>query len=368
MAKGTCYPSESSVERDARTGALVRRVTSAPTIHHHPFFFVPAYDDAMRRLLFISHRTGTPQIFAEERASGRLVQLTDRPDLNEWSIYPTHDGRAVLFTAGATAWRLDLETLEETPLLEFATDQIRQEGMLGAAMGTTALSWDGRWWAIPVRFGPVARFFVIDLQTGASRVILERDEIGHPQFCPDDSNLIFYAGPLTDRVWVIERDGANHRRLYRRDAAKREWITHETWIPGRRELAFVDWPRGLRAVEVDSGRQRTICAFNAWHAVCNRQGTRMVADTNFPDAGLRLFDPRETGSEPVTLCYPQASNIGEHWGGPFPYEQGPVEVYAPQYTHPHPSFSPDGRYVVFTSDRTGHAQLYEVELPEWSTR
>ena len=43
----------------------------------------------------------------------------------------------------------------------------------------------------------------IDTQNGASRVILERDTIGHPQFCPDDDNLILYAGPLTDRVWTV---------------------------------------------------------------------------------------------------------------------------------------------------------------------
>jgi oligogalacturonide lyase len=39
-----------------------------------------------------------------------------------------------------------------------------------------------------------------------------------------------------------------------------------------------------------------------------------------------------------------------------------VQVYAPQHTHPHPRFSPDGRWVIFTSDRSGHAQLYECEV------
>jgi Tol biopolymer transport system component len=43
-----------------------------------------------------------------------------------------------------------------------------------------------------------------------------------------------------------------------------------------------------------------------------------------------------------------------------------VTVYAPQHTHPHPSFSPDGSRVVFTSDRTGLAQVYEADVPrEW---
>jgi oligogalacturonide lyase len=58
-----------------------------------------------------------------------------------------------------------------------------------------------------------------------------------------------------------------------------------------------------------------------------------------------------------------ASSIGTHWNGPFPYNHGPVKVHAPQHTHPHPRFSPDGRWVIFTSDRSGHAQLYECELP-----
>jgi oligogalacturonide lyase len=54
--------------------------------------------------------------------------------------------------------------------------------------------------------------------------------------------------------------------------------------------------------------------------------------------------------------------MGEHWAGPFPYDKGPISVYAPQHTHPHPSFSPDSRLALYTSDHTGYAQLYEVEL------
>ena len=63
MAKGARTPAEAETFRDTRTGATVRRVTGHPSIHHHPFFFMPAYDDAMRRLVFVSHRTGSPQVF-----------------------------------------------------------------------------------------------------------------------------------------------------------------------------------------------------------------------------------------------------------------------------------------------------------------
>ena len=91
----------------------------------------------------------------------------------------------------------------------------------------------------------------------------------------------------------------------------------------------------------------------------------MVADTHFPDRGLQLFAPDDGKGAPRLLCESKASNAGVHWGvGHCPYDDGPVKVYAPQHTHPHPNFSPDGRFVVFGSDRTGHAQIYEVALDD----
>ena len=361
MSRGSVYPAEARFFTDKATGARIRQVTDQPSIHHHPFFFVPAYDDAMARLVFVSHRSGRPEIFAEERSSGKLVQLTEREGIGEYSIYPSHDGRYVYLTAGTGAYRVHTETQKEEQLVDLGDIKLREAGMVADAMGTTALSFDDRYWALRFSSGGCANLAVIDTESGACDVILQRDTIAHLMFCPDDNNLLYYAGPLKDRVWVINRDGSGNRRLYQRGAG--EWITHEVWIPGTRELAFVDWPRGIRCINVDSGSERGVTSFNAWHAICNAQGSLMVADTNYPDIGLQLFDPRDGIGEPLTLCHPKASNAGEHWGGPFPYEDGPIKVYAPQHTHPHPSFSPDSRHVVFTSDCTGQAQTYEADIP-----
>jgi oligogalacturonide lyase len=336
----------------------VRQVTSEPCIHHHPFFFVPAYDRDGQRLIFVSHRSGAPQVFFEERASGELVQATGRNDIAEWSIHPSPDGRFVYFTAGTGAWRVGLDDFSETQLADFGAVEMREKGMVGAAMGTTALSSDGRWWAIPVKAGGVCRFVLIDTQTGTNRVILERDTIGHPQFCPDDSNLILYAGPLTDRVWIVNRDGSGNRRAYARED-RMQWVTHEVWLPGRRAIAFVDWPRGMRLLDIATGNAEWLTRFPAWHAAPDERGARFVCDTNFPDRGLHILPP---ASDAQFICASEATSEGAHWAGPFPYNDGPVAVEARQHTHPHPRFSPDGARVVFTSDRTGHAQIYEVDV------
>ncbi len=361
MAKGDWFPSESKAFRDSETGAPVRQVTAQASIHHQPFFFVSAYDDAMQWLFLVSHRTGRAEIFAEDRSTGKLRQLTDRPDLNEWSIYPSHDGAYVYFTAGQEACRLKMDDLVEETLVDLSEFTFKEKGYVGAAMGTTALSFDDRYWALRVSQKGCSRIIVVDTASRKHGVILERDSIAHMMFCPDDSDLLFYAGPLTDRVWCVRKDGRENRRVYQR-TNKDQWITHETWLPGTGELMLVDWPKGMLAVDPTSGTTRRLTDVNAWHAVANRDGTRVVADTNSPDRGIVVFDPRDQGLPVRTLCYPKSSNQGDHWNGPFPYNNGPISVYAPQHTHPHPNFSPDGKFVCYTSDESGHAQVYEAEL------
>lgn len=365
MAKLSRYPTESHSFRDPDTGARVRQVTDHASIHHHPFYYLPAYSEDGNRLFFVSHRHAHAELFYEERSSGDLVQLTVREDLNEWSVHPAHDAPYVYFTAGASALRVNINTGEEEQLADFGAVPMREAGMVGAAMGTTTLSRDDRWWCVPVRMGDASELFVIDTKTGECDSRLRAASIGHPQFHPNNSDMLRYAGPHSERIWTIQRSGAENRLAYKRDVSKREWIVHETWVPGRNAIYSVNWPHGVFHIDLDTGGVGWVTEQNAWHPMVNHDGSLMVSDTVFPDRGLILFDPRIRGGETRALCQSGSSNQGAHWEtNHCPYDDGPVDVYAPQHTHPHPSFSPDGHRVVFTSDKTGYSQLYEVEIPE----
>ena len=385
----TALPPESRTFTDARTGAKIRQATNHPSIHHHPFYYLPCMDDAMTRLFFISHRTGRPEIWCEIRATGELQQLTNQPDLGEWSVHPSHDGCFVYYVAGSAGCRVSCVDGVVDRLIDFGPLAGREAGMVGAAMGTTTLSHDDRYWGVPVKIGPKFHFIVIDTATGRHETILEAGTIGHPEFHPSDNTLLRYAGSYKERIWVVNRDGTDNRLVYQRQPLGKpnqfEWIVHETWNPvprlnpeprnlkpgvhwSPREIITASWPNGCFGIDIDTGAVRPVCSFNAWHPSINRQGTLMCADTTFPDIGLQLFDPRDGVGMPTPLCFPEATAEGKHWNTdhcPYDdedYQQGKWKVYAPQHTHPHPAFSPDGRFVIFTSDRTGHSQVYEVAI------
>ena len=236
MNAGGTFPSESRTFRDEQTGAEIRQVTAHPSVHHHPFYYVPCMDDAMQRLVFVSNRTGRPEIWCEIRASGELQQLTEQEELNEWSIHPSHDGRFVYYTAGRAACRVSTENGSVDRLLESDAPVEREPGRVGPAMGTIAVSHDDRYCAVPVKTGARSQFVVIDTEAGTHDTILEADKIGHPEFHPSDNTLLRYAGPHDARIWVIHRDGTGNRLVYDRkpygDGKHFEWIVHETWNPG----------------------------------------------------------------------------------------------------------------------------------------
>jgi oligogalacturonide lyase len=258
----------------------------------------------------------------------------------------------------------------------------------GARLGGCHLSADGTW--VVTRVRREDRHAITAVMTGGAtgstaHTVLETDrEVGHVQFAPTVDNTILYSSDPRHRIWTVKFDGTGDRWLYPQRAD--EWITHETWRGDGEEILFVQWPRALMAVRRDGTRVRAVAEFNAWHPSSSRDGGRIVCDTARPDAGLQLVDP-DTGARRV-LCYPRASSKGRQWACPLPAEARAADTtsrpvgeedtpqvaaptpsyaettYGPQWTHPHPSFSPDGRLVVYTSDVSGHSQIYVVTVPD----
>ncbi len=350
MAKGDRFPSERKSLRDPRTGASILQLTDHPSINHNLYFLNPSCTPDGKKIIFTSYRTGEPNLFMADEETGQIVQLTQLDDMNPYSAVPANDNRRLFFSTREEVRAVDLETFDEEVLASFP----------GCRVGNCNLSGDGSLIVTVVRSEGKNEIAVVETDGSGARVVFETERaVGHVQFCRAEGNLILYSSDITQRMWLVRLDGTENRPLYLHD--ENEWITHESWLGQSYEVMFVHWPYALKGIDVRTEEVRIISDFNCWHPSSRPDGSLIVCDTVHPDIGLRLIDPKTGEHRP--LCYPGSSCRGRQWTKTVP-ARGKVDegTYGPQWTHPHPSFSPDGRKVIYTSDRTGHPQVYLVYL------
>lgn len=369
MAKGDRFPSEHSAQRDAKTGAVVHQVTCHPSINHPSYFLHSSFTPDQRAILFTSYRTGSAQLFEAGFPDGEIRRLTDGPPIHPFSPLIASDGATVYFVRSGGIWAIDRATLVERRIVEFA----------GAQLGECSLSAGGDWLTAACKRGAAAGIAVGRIDGGGWRVIEFPRTVIHPQFSPVEPEWIEFAGDPAPRMHRVRRDGSGLECLY--ENTNDEFVVHETFLGAVGDLVFTVWPHAVRRMSWRTRRIETIVEFNAWHISPNRAGTAILCDTNHPDIGLQLVDVASGARR--TICHPQASNQGSQWKKSRYalaadwaaaralgekeqslswMEMAADSVYGPQWTHPHPSFSPGEKLAAFASDRTGHTQVYVVEI------
>ncbi len=360
---------------DPFTGAAILQWTSHPAMNHHFYFTNPTVASDGRTGFFVSYRTGYPNLFSIDLEGGDITQISDRVDINPFSPAPSRTAPWIYVSARNGVRAISIETGEDRELCRFNTSKL----------GNCSLNSDGSLLAIGLRTNDFCELALVETATGHVDILTRAKEIGHIQFCPRDSNLLMYSGTVTQRIWLHDR--RTHQNTWVYPQTEGEWIVHESWLGQGDEIIFPHWPQALRAVRPDGTGLRTVVNANAWHACSNRQGTRIVCDTNHPDRGLLLIDPFQ-GSFHI-LCRPGASARGTQWlfstpatgagidtsimrsdtpdQDPAPKPDDLPSTYGPQWSHPHPTFTGSGRHVIYTSDRERWSHVYQVEIPlEWS--
>jgi oligogalacturonide lyase len=151
--------------------------------------------------------------------------------------------------------------------------------------------------------------------------------------------------PLPNRIWCLETDGS-YRPLSEQPVT--EWRTHENWALDGQSIVYHGWRvgEGFVAARTWDGRllHETSYGIQFWHATGALDGRRMFVDGQ--DGTIAMLDPAEHSV--TVLCRHDSS-------------------YDNQDAHAHPLTTPTGRSVIFTSNRTGHCQVYEVSCSLWQT-
>ena len=371
-AKGSVHSSELQEFEDSQTGAHIYQLTNDTTINHNLYFLTPSFTPDQNSLIFTSYRTGKANFFKLEFPNGDIVQLTNGEEVHGYSGVIAKDGTELFYTEGDSIKAIHLDTFEERILAEFP----------GGGLGECSVSADEQFIVTAMKRDGKSHITVTATDGSGGEIIYTSPEqtIIHPQFHPKHPDLIAYSGDPAPRMWTIKRDGTDNRNLYQHD--NNEFLVHETFLGSQDELIVTHWPYALRRIPLDTLEMQTISDFNAWHIASNRTGTKVLCDTVHPDIGLRLVDVK-TG-EHVPICYPNSSSSGSQWkkdryalaaDWAAAQQAGDREkslswmemkvdtVYGPQWTHPHPSFSPDETSVVYTSDVSGHSQVYVAVIP-----
>lgn len=365
------YPSEVRPLIDDATGRRILQITSAPQTNHHLYFLTSSLSRAEDRLVFCSYRSGRPEFYQAGFPDGEIVQLTDEEGIGGFSAVLGPGDEELIYTANGAIRAVALEGGDARTVAAFP----------GASLGECSLSPCGDWLVTALRDGGGAALAVARLDGSEAGVILRPGRtIIHPQFHPTDGSRILYSQDPAPRMWMIRRDGSENNCLY--EHGNDEFLVHETFLlPLGEAVIVVRWPYELLRLELKSGEFSSIARINAWHIASSPDGSSVLCDTVHPDRGILLIDVQSGKVE--TVCMPRASCSGSQWrrdcyalaedfaaardqagdaGALSWMERKADRVYGPQWTHPHPSFSPTARWITYTSDCSGHSQVYAVEL------
>jgi dipeptidyl aminopeptidase/acylaminoacyl peptidase len=361
--RGETFVVAAKALRDERTGREFRQVSPEGSRNVAAYMYVNSFSPDERYLFYGSDRSGAWEIHRLEIETGRTTQMTEIRSRHapRWNCHP--DGREVFLFDGEAYRAVDVETLEERVVID-----LRGQPWLRRPGGTPMFSASGK---------SFCQFFQVDRGrrgialvacdgSGAEHVHTHHELMLHLMFCPANENVLtFCTWPdsqddmaLPDeeraRTWIVDVSTGESRPYLMMQKGFR--ATHEYWSASGGRLYFhkktqPGWlPASLCYVDRETEaiteffRSETVML---GHSFVTRDDRLAVSDSQRPDENELLLVEVDSGEVEV-LCWPNSRNRENRRGL--------------AGNHVHPSFSPSGRYVVFTSDRTGEPHVYLVPL------
>ena len=379
-------------QTDSVNGYRVTRLTDLDEHCHHPYFYNRCFTADSHRALVIARRGDVAHVSLVDTEMGEAEPLVAGPDIEEFMISLSPDDRYLYYSRGQALHRLTLDgrvdevVWRQEPPWDghaiypgFSGDfryalmaQIHRDDAVPRTEGWSFL--EPQW-----RKKPRCRLMRVDLRTGAEQVVREEAcWLGHPQICPGDPDTLMYCheggGPrggrdVDARIWLVQADGSNnHCAGYLEPepgAGSGELITHEAFMPDGRHFYYLRLPQ--EPGEKVSLRLRTVAdcklvknlPVSGWlHAGPSPDSRYLVGDQKGqPGQGMLWLLDLATGVE-TPLCLHGSSYRMRG-------RQLPTANTTPD-AHPHPSFSPDGKKVLFTSDKDtgpeGKCAVYVAEI------
>lgn len=376
MAKGDRYPSEMIAYKDQTTGVPVFQMTDYNCNSYLPYFTSNTWYDGGKKIVFGSDRENASNYYSLDITTGEIQQLTNfttqqRHQYMELVYEMNPHKEEMYFWHGLNLWALDLRTLEQRVIFQRDADQ-QQAGASCCSDGKSLLI--GLYDDLSVRLGrpvsfeetwkakPHSRIISLDIATGAVREIFQEDAwITHVNPSPTRPNLMTYCheGPwdkVEQRIWGLWTDTGENWVI--RPKVGDDRFGHEFWLPDGETLGYHGWnvERGVQffgKIRYDNTEYEQAefpqSIHHIHHVYFHDWNGMMVADSFAEYPHIRIW--RNEGGKiswPRILCEHRSS-----------FHFHPA--------HAHPRFTPDGKKVLFTSNRTGYCNIYMLDVPDFES-
>ncbi|MBI4790521.1 MAG: PD40 domain-containing protein [Chloroflexi bacterium] len=393
---GKTWKSEIREFKDVKTGRTIKQLTTTGN-NVHLYFTENSFDATRNEIIFRSdrasgrdcapHENPFYDLFRMNLDSGEIVQLTDESassvGIENGSIHSvtkTPDSRIVVYRTGNHIKKLDTVTGEncilytETGNYNLGSPSIapnrrylafsRNENV-HVADGPNYTGFKDRFYL--VKDGRITLAYLDG--SGWFDVFKDTHQVGHFQFCPVDSTIGSYCheGPwnlVTQRMWLLDFVAREARPCFRQN--EQDSIGHEFWTrdgylffdnrgPGHDGTITSDRTQAVATnVQVNQNAlipfvgladrwgnivQRIDMPFYCNHYHANPDNTVLVGD-DVDD--LVLIDIAGKAAKVQVLCHHKTS-------------------WHTQSAHCHPTWSWDGKKILYASDFGGRVNLYLVE-------
>jgi oligogalacturonide lyase len=358
---GKVYPSEKKVIEYKGPGYEVMQWTQTGS-NNHLYFNIESFVD-VDHFLFYSDRSGKNNLFMMDIASGTMTQMTDEESLTQsaWHLPQLH---TLWFLTKKELKEIDTRTLEVRTL--FVIDSLHPESF--------AVTCDGKYMVFAANknpgfsakhsTGPYALFRLNMRSKEIKQISPDLGfKIGHVQTSPTDPTRVSYCwqhiyvqgapgmvGNTPNRIWWNNIEGTDGGPVGVQEFGLHR--THEFWFP-----------------------DGTLMGYSARYLFGPNKGKQYIGIVT-PDGKENFMMPA-----PVSSSHNQVYSDNKHWVSDlydglnlvmFTIEGKEIakkevlfnhgSTMEGQPSHPHPHFSPDGKYVLFSTDKSGKPQVYTARV------
>jgi tricorn protease len=292
-------------------------------------------------IYFISDRGKNERfnLYVYEIASKRTRRLTDFKDFD--IKFPSLGDGAIVFENGGYIYRFDLESrkAEKVPV-SIEDDQVSGRGGLiktGEAIFSSEIASDGS----RALFDARGDIYTVPAEHGPTRNLTNTPGAHEraPKWSPDGKWIAYISDASgEDEIYIIPQDGSGPAKQLTQGGDTYKFYL--SWSPDSKKILWSDKKLRLLYVDVETGEVTTAATAEAWE----------ITEFNWsPDSRWIAYAREETNKLQTVYLYSVQENktftATEGW-----------------YASGYPTFSADGKYLFFISDRTFNPSMDSVEF------